>query len=173
MFEARYVLASTLAATYGIYGPAFELLEHVPREPGSEEYRDSEKYQVRTWDLERPDSLAPLISTVNRIRRDHPALHSNERLAFHDIGDDALLAYTKRTAAGDDVVLTVVSIDPRGRRGGTLRLHYGELGFDQGRPVEAIDLLAGGTERWDGDGPRIELVPGVRQARILALSQPR
>jgi starch synthase (maltosyl-transferring) len=173
MFEARYVLASTLAATYGIYGPPFELLEHVPREPGSEEYRDSEKYQLRTWDLERPDSLAPLISAVNRIRRDHPALQSNERLAFHDIGDDALLAYTKRTAAGDDVVLTVVSIDPRAPRGGTLRLHYGELGFDQGRPVEAIDLLEGGTERWDGDGPRIELVPGVRQARILALSQPR
>ena len=100
MFEARFVMAATLAASYGIYGPAFELLEHVPREPGSEEYLNSEKYEIRAWDLEQPDSLAPLIREVNRIRREHPALQSNERLVFHDIDDDALLAYTKRSADG-------------------------------------------------------------------------
>jgi starch synthase (maltosyl-transferring) len=173
MFEARYVLAATLAATYGIYGPAFELQEHVPREPGSEEYRDSEKYEVRRWDLERPDSLAPLIRALNRIRRAHPALQTNEGLAFQEIGDDALLAYTKRSADGSDIVLTVVSLDPRKTRAGTLKLHHGELGLDPGRGVVATDLLEGGTERWGAEPVVIELVPGTRQARILQLGQAR
>ena len=146
MFEARFVMAATLAATYGIYGPAFELLEHVPREPGSEEYLNSEKYEIRTWDLEQPDSLAPLIREVNRIRREHPALQSNERLVFHDIDDDALLAYTKQSADGRDTVLTVVSLDPHARRAGTLRLHHGALDLDPGRGVVATDLLEGGRE---------------------------
>jgi starch synthase (maltosyl-transferring) len=166
-------MAATLAATYGIYGPAFELLEHIPREPGSEEYLNSEKYEIRTWDLERPDSLAPLIREVNRIRREHPALQSNEGLVFHDIDDDALLAYTKRTADGRDTVLTVVSLDPHARRAGTLRLHHGALDLDPGRGVQATDLLEGGRETWGRDDPRIELVPGKRQARILHLAPAR
>ena len=173
MFEARYVMAATLAATYGIYGPAFELLEHVPREPGSEEYLNSEKYEVKTWDLERPDSLAPLIRRVNAIRVDHPALQTNERLVFHDIDDDAMLAYTKRSTDGSDIVLTVVSLDPHARRAGTLRLHHGALGLDPGHGVQVTDLLEGGTERWGSDHPRIELVPGRRQARILQLAPAR
>jgi starch synthase (maltosyl-transferring) len=167
------VMAATLAASYGIYGPAFELLEHVPREPGSEEYLHSEKYEIKTWDLERPDSLAPLIRQVNAIRRDHPALQSNERLTFHDIDDDAMLAYTKRSGDGADTVLTVVSLDPHGRRAGTLRLHHGALDLDPGRGVQVTDLLEGGTERWAGDAQRIELVPGTRQARILQLAAAR
>jgi starch synthase (maltosyl-transferring) len=173
MFEARFVLAATLAAAYGIYGPAFELGENVPREPGSEEYRDSEKYELRHWDLERPDSLAPLIQAVNRIRHEHPALHSNEGLAFHEIDNDALLAYTKRSPDGDDIVLTVVSLDPKAARAGTLRLHHGALGLDPGRGIRATDLLEGGSEVWAGDGPRIALEPGRRQAMILQLAPAR
>ena len=172
-FEARLVLAATLAATYGIYGPAYELCENVPREPGSEEYRDSEKYQLRHWDLERPDSIAPLIGAVNRIRHEHPALQANDGLAFHEIDDDALLAYTKRTADGTDVVLTVVSLDPHGPRSGTLRLRRSELGLGDGTAVVATDLLEGGSETWTGGERRIELVPGVRQARIIALRATR
>jgi starch synthase (maltosyl-transferring) len=173
MFEARYVMAATLAASYGIYGPAFELLEHIPREPGSEEYLHSEKYEIRAWDLERPDSLAPLIRQVNAIRREHPALQSNEQLVFHDIDDDAVLAYTKRSADGSDIVLTLVSLDPHASRGGTLRLHHDALDLDPGRGVQVTDLLQGGTERWGGEHPRIELVPGTRQARILQLAAAR
>ena len=84
-FMARLVLAATLSPNYGIYGPAFELQEAAPREEGSEEYLDSEKYQQRTWDLKRADSLAPLITSINTARRAHPALQSNERLLFHDV----------------------------------------------------------------------------------------
>jgi starch synthase (maltosyl-transferring) len=173
MFETRLVLAATLAANYGIYGPAFELLEHEPREPGSEEYRDSEKYQLRHWDLESPHSLAPLITLINRLRREHPALQSNEGLTFHDIDDDALLAYSKRTPDGSDIVLAVVSLDAHNRRSGLLRLRNGELGFDPARPVEARILPGGGTQHWTSDGIELRTVPGERQFHLFGLSQPR
>jgi hypothetical protein len=102
VFLSRLTLAATLAANYGIYGPAFELMEHVPREPGSEEYRDSEKYQLREWDLDRPDSLRHFIARVNQIRRANPALHSNDSLQFHRIDNEQLLVYSKHTAREDD-----------------------------------------------------------------------
>jgi starch synthase (maltosyl-transferring) len=96
-FMARFILASTLSSSYGIYGPAFELMEHVPAKPGSEEYLNSEKYQLREWDLERPDSLRHFIARMNRIRRDNPALHSNGSLRFHRVENDQLLVYSKHT----------------------------------------------------------------------------
>ncbi|MEN3352096.1 MAG: hypothetical protein V7640_254, partial [Betaproteobacteria bacterium] len=96
-FVARLLLASTLAANYGIYGPAFELFEHLPREPGSEEYLHSEKYEIRNWDLERPDSLRYLIARVNAIRRENAALQNDSTLAFIGIDNDQLIAYTKVT----------------------------------------------------------------------------
>ncbi|HKQ81116.1 MAG TPA: alpha-1,4-glucan--maltose-1-phosphate maltosyltransferase [Steroidobacteraceae bacterium] len=97
-FMTRFVLAATLSAAYGIYGPAFELMEHEPRAPGSEEYRDSEKYQIRHWDLQRPDSLAPFIARVNRIRREHAALQSDWSLQFIDIDNEQMLAFMKSVA---------------------------------------------------------------------------
>src|SRR5439155_20642842 len=83
-FVARLILAATLGANYGIYGPAFELMESRPLQEGSEEYLDSEKYQVRRWDLSDPDSLSELIAKVNRIRAAYPALHTDRTLRFHD-----------------------------------------------------------------------------------------
>ena len=94
-FMARLVLAATLSANYGIYGPAFELLEHVPREPGSEEYLDSEKYEIRHWDLDRADSLAAFIARVNAARRDNPALQRDGEPAFFPIDNDELICYAK------------------------------------------------------------------------------
>ena len=94
-FLARLVLAATLNATYGIYGPPFELLQHAPVREGSEEYLDSEKYQLRTWHLDDPRSLAPEIRLVNEIRRTHRALHHDRSLVFHASDDDALVVYSK------------------------------------------------------------------------------
>jgi starch synthase (maltosyl-transferring) len=171
-FEFRLVLAATLASTYGIYGPAYELGEHVPREPGSEEYLNSEKYEIKAWDLERPDSLAPFIARVNRIRREHRALQSNEGLRFHPIDDDRLLAYSKRSSDGADLILTVVNLDPQGARSGTLELPLEELGIATDRAFEAVDLLGGSTYIWQGSQNRIELDPAVCPAAIFQL-QPR
>jgi starch synthase (maltosyl-transferring) len=168
-FEFRFVLAATLAATYGMYGPAYELQEHLPISDGSEEYLNSEKYQLRHWDVDRRDSLAPLITAVNRIRREHPALQSNEGLAFHPIDDERLLAYSKRTADRSDVVLTIVNLDPNQPRAGTLELAVDELGIDPQRAFEAVDLLGGKTLLWQGPHNRVELDPAICPALILHL----
>ncbi len=169
MFEARLVLAATLAASYGIYGPVYELLEATPRESGSEEYLDSEKYQQRVWDLEGSDSLGPLVTRLNTIRREHPALQSNERLRFHPIDDDQLLAYSKQTEDGSDIVLTVVNLDPRAAHAGSLELPLGAFGLDAAAPFEAQDLLSGETYLWRGAHNRVELAPGRAQAHVFAI----
>jgi len=99
-FAVRLALAATLGANYGMYGPAFELCEGRPIAPGSEEYLDSEKYQIRRWDRDRPDSLRPLITRINRIRRDNDALHNDWSLEFHPTDNDMLIAYSKNSLAG-------------------------------------------------------------------------
>jgi starch synthase (maltosyl-transferring) len=172
-FQARVILAGMLAANYGLYGPAYELLENVPREPGSEEYLDSEKYQIRHWELDDEASIAPLIGTVNRIRRAHPALQRNEGLAFHPIDDEELLAWTKRSDDGSDVVLTVVSLDFRHPRAGTVELPLEWLGLPADGPVEAEDLVEGGIELWHGGRQRIEIDPGGIPARVIHLRPQR
>ncbi|HET7726077.1 MAG TPA: alpha-1,4-glucan--maltose-1-phosphate maltosyltransferase [Candidatus Limnocylindrales bacterium] len=166
-FALRVVLAATLAASYGIYGPAYELAERVPREPGSEEYLDSEKYQIRHWDLEREDSLAPLIGRLNAIRRSHPALQTNERLVFHETSGDHLLAYSKRTADGSDVVLTIVNLDPHHAHAGSVVLDLPALGLESGSTYEVHDLLDGATYRWWGATNYVELAPQVRPAHVF------
>jgi starch synthase (maltosyl-transferring) len=172
-FAVRAVLAATLAASYGIYGPAFELAVDVPREPGSEEYRDSEKYQLRTWDLDDPTSLAPLLRTLNAIRRAHPALQRNERLEFHPIDDDELLAYSKRSADGADVIVCVVNLDPRIRHAATLELPLDRLGIAPDEPFEVHDLLDGATYLWHGPRNHIDLDPEVRPAHVFSVSRMR
>src|SRR4029077_17101981 len=117
-FAARLILAATLGASYGIYGPAFELLEHVPLVEGREEYLDSEQYQVRHWDREDPASLSELIRRVNRIRHEHSALQRDDTLRFHPVDNERLIAYSKASADGTDVVLTIVSLDTTAAQSG-------------------------------------------------------
>jgi starch synthase (maltosyl-transferring) len=96
-FQQRLILATTLAASYGIYGPAFELCENLPIKPGSEEYLHSEKYEIRRWNRRDPNSLAPLITLLNQIRRTNPALQSDLSLHFHPVDNPHLIAYSKST----------------------------------------------------------------------------
>jgi starch synthase (maltosyl-transferring) len=169
-FAARLVLAATLAASYGIYGPVFELAIGTAREPGSEEYLDSEKYQVRHWNLADPDSLAPLVRRVNAVRRGHPALQSNLGLRFHVVEGDWLLAYSKR-GPGDDLVLVVVNLDPHHAQAGMLELPLAELGIDPEAPFEVTDLLTGETYLWRGSRNWVELDPAVRVAHVFEVQR--
>lgn len=166
-FAARLVLAATLASSYGIYGPAFELMEHVSREPGSEEYRDSEKYEIRTWDLERRDSLAPLIAKVNRLRRENPALHDVRSLRFHGIGNEELIAYSKATEDRSNVILVVVNLDPRHPQSGWTDLSLDELGVRASEPFEVQDLLTGVTHGWQGPSNFVQLDPAGEPAHVF------
>lgn len=171
-FIVRLVLAATLAASYGIYGPAYELLVATPREPGSEEYLDSEKYEVRHWNLDAPESIAPIIRRVNEIRRRHPALWSDERLRFHAIDNEHLLAYSKRSADGRDRILVVVNLDPHHLQAGTLELPLADLGLAPERSFEVEDLLDGQTYLWHGPRNGIVLDPAVMPAHVFAIRAP-
>ncbi|MEX2142591.1 MAG: alpha-1,4-glucan--maltose-1-phosphate maltosyltransferase [Pirellulales bacterium] len=166
-FIARLVLAATLGANYGMYAPAFELCENVPREPKSEEYLNSEKYEVRTWELEQPDSLRPLIAQVNRIRREHVALQSDWSLRFHTIGNEHLLAYSKRDERSGDFVLTIVNLNPHAAQSGWLELELAEIGLSTDQAYRVVDLLAGMEFVWQGPRAFISLDPSVTPAHIF------
>ena len=171
VFMLRLVLAATLAANYGIYGPAYELLEGDPREPGSEEYRDSEKYQLRHWDLTRAESLAPFIARINRIRRENPALQADHSLRFVPVDNDQLLAYVKRSGeAGDEnVVLCVVNLDPHNAQSGWVDLAAAELDLDLEQSFQMHDLLANQRFVWQGARRFVRLDPARAPAHVFVL----
>ena len=164
-FIVRVVLAATAAANYGIYGPAYELLEHVAREPGSEEYLNSEKYEIRRWDLERADSLRSLIARLNRIRRDNPALQRDWSLQFHPIDNPFLLVYSKREQA--NVILTAVNLDFRHPQSGFVELALPSLNIAPHETFEVHDLLSGGRYTWTGSRNYIELNPHQLPAHVF------
>jgi Glycosidases len=168
-FMARFVLAATLGASYGIYGPAYELCVNAPFKTGGEEYLDSEKYEIKAWDLNRPDSLQPLIARVNAIRRENPALQSNELLAFHGTDNPQLLAYSKRTADRENIILTVVNLDPHHAQEGRTRLDLGELGIEKTDTFQVHDLLTGSRYLWRGAENFVRLDPQQVPAAIFRL----
>jgi starch synthase (maltosyl-transferring) len=169
-FITRYVLAATLSAGCGIYGPAFELMEHRPLRPGSEEYRDSEKYEIREWDLDREDSLSPIITRVNAARTAHPALQRNHNLVFHDAGNDLLLAYSRRE--GDDVVLAVVNLDPDHVQSGWIDVDPVSWGLGSGRGFDVLDVLTERRYQWRPGRNFVELDPEGIPAHVFWVGAP-
>jgi starch synthase (maltosyl-transferring) len=153
-FIVRAVLASTLAANYGLYGPAYELMEHLPREPGSEEYLNSEKYEIKAWDRDRADSLRELIGRLNSIRRENAALQTDWNLKFHPVDNEQLLVYSK----GD--ILVAVNLDPHHVQSGNI-----DFGFDE--TFEVHDLLGGGRYTWRGRRNWVQLNPLTLPAHVF------
>jgi starch synthase (maltosyl-transferring) len=169
VYAARLILAATLAANFGLYGPAYELMESAPREPGSEEYRGSEKYQLRHWPLERADSLESLIARVNRIRRENSALQSNDTLTFCGIDNDQLIAYLKMDAACGNVILTVVNLDPHAAQSGWVELDIEALNFRADQPYQVHDLLSEQRYVWRGRRNYVLLDPQRAPAHVFRL----
>ena len=168
-FVVRLVLAATLGANYGIYGPAYELLEAEPRDPGSEEYLNSEKYQIRQWDLGAPHSLSDLIARVNSARRDNPALQSDASLRFLPVDNDSLLCYAKSDAEQENLVVTVVNLDPHHVQSGWVELDLAALGIDAHMPYQMHDLLSGARFLWSGPRNFVQLDPQRAPAHVFAL----
>jgi starch synthase (maltosyl-transferring) len=168
-FMTRLVLAATLGASYGIYGPAFELCENQPREFGSEEYLDSEKYEIKHWDLARPDNLKDFIARVNRIRRQNPALQSDWSVRFHHIDNEQLICYSKSTEDGANVIVVVVNLDPHHTQSGWVELAAEALGLDFRRPYQVHDLLSDSRYLWQGARNYVELSPHLVPAHIFQL----
>jgi starch synthase (maltosyl-transferring) len=166
-FMVRLVLAATLGASYGIYGPAFELMEDRAREPGSEEYLDSEKYQLRNWDRDRPSSLKELIARINRIRRENSPLQSDHGLSFHPVDNDMLVAYSKTNPAGTESVLVVANVDPHYTQSGWVTIDLRSLGLPTETTFQMDDLLSGARYLWRGSRNFVSLDPQHSPAHIF------
>jgi starch synthase (maltosyl-transferring) len=166
-FMTRLTLAATLGASYGIYGPAYELIENIPREPGSEEYLDSEKYQIRHWDLARPDSLKDFIARINQIRRGNIALQSDWNLCFYPVDNDQLICYGKKTADLSNIIVVVVNLDPYHTQSGWVELPLETLGLEAKHPYQMHDLLSDHRYLWQGARNYVELNPHSIPAAIF------
>ncbi|GGP82078.1 starch synthase (maltosyl-transferring) [Streptomyces calvus] len=171
-FEVRAVLAATLSPTWGIYS-GYELCENTPLREGSEEYLDSEKYQLkpRDWEAAAREgrTIAPLVTRLNTIRREHPALHHLRNLRFHGTDNDSVIAYSKRS--GSDVVLVVANLDPHHTQEATVSLDMPQLGLDRHESVPVRDELTGDTYHWGGVN-YVRLEPGRAPAHVLHVQRP-
>jgi starch synthase (maltosyl-transferring) len=168
-FMIRLILAATLGSNYGIYGPAFELCENAPLRQGSEEYLDSEKFEIKRRDLTATWSLKDLISRVNAIRKQNPALQRNHTLRFHDTDNPLLLCYSKTTEDLSTVLLVIVNLDPFHRQTGWVNLDLAALGLDASHDFQANDLLGEGRYLWRGSSSYVELVPESLPAHIFSI----
>ena len=168
-FAARLLLAATLGASYGIYGPAFELFDHRPREPGSEEYLDSEKYQIREWELDRDDSLRDLVARVNRIRRDNVSLQHDWNLRFHPVDNGEIICYSKSSQDFSEIIVVVVNLDAYHTQSGWVELPLEEMGLDPRHPYQVHDLLSGARYLWHGARNYVEIVPATAPGHIFRL----
>jgi len=169
-FVSRAILAATLSPSWGVYGPAFELLEHEPVRDGSEEYLDTEKFQLRVWDLDREDSLAPLLTRLNRIRHEHRAFRTLETLRFHGTDDPGLLCFTKTDPAGvGAAIIVVVNLDPVGRHAGLVDIDLAAIGLPYGSDYDVVDELGGVTYRWSGNSNFVDLAPWSASAHIFSV----
>ncbi|WP_328356641.1 alpha-1,4-glucan--maltose-1-phosphate maltosyltransferase [Streptomyces sp. NBC_00445] len=171
-FEVRAVLAATLAPTWGVYS-GYELCENVPLREGSEEYLDSEKYQLKPRDWEAAEhtgtTIAPLITQLNTIRRANPALRQLRDIHFHHADQDSVIAYSKRS--GSNTVLVVANLDPHHTQEATVSLDMPQLGLDWHESVPVRDELTGETYHW-GRANYVRLEPGRRPAHILTVLRP-
>lgn len=156
MFVLRAVLASTLSANWGIYGPSYELMEREPR-PGVEELAHNEKYEIRAWDLERADSLRHVLARLNRIRKMHPALQTMRGLTFHKTDNDAVIAYSKQR--GNDTVLVVANLDPHHTHRAHVELDLAALGISPDDSFQVHDMLGDARYTWRGPRNFVELSP--------------
>jgi starch synthase (maltosyl-transferring) len=170
-FMARFVLAATLTASYGIYGPPFEHVWTQPRETGSEEYLHSEKYEVHHHDLNRPDSLKDFIARINRLRREFTPLQRNDSLQFHDVDNDNIVCFTKASPDRSQIILITVSLDPNHRQSGWVTLPLDDLRLEAEHPYQVHDLLSDARYLWHGSRNYIELNPHLVPAHIFQIKR--
>jgi starch synthase (maltosyl-transferring) len=170
-FMSRFVLAATLGTSYGIYGPAFEHCHNVPRNSGGEEYLDSEKYQLQHHDLNRSDSLRGLFARMNKIRRENPALQSDEQIQFHEIDNEELICFSKRTPDQTNLIVVVVNLDPHHVRSGWIELPLRELGIPEEQPFQVHDLLTDARYLWHGPRNYVEVNPRDLPAHVFRIRQ--
>jgi starch synthase (maltosyl-transferring) len=168
-FKIRLILAATLSSNYGIYGPPFELCDDMPVEIGSEEYVNSEKYEIRYWNLDEPHNLRHYITQVNKVRRENVVLQSNSNLEFYPVDNESIICYGKHSHDFSEVVIVVVSLDPNWTQSGWLELPIDELDLPPGKPYQVHDLLDNRRYPWNGSRNFVQLDPHASPAHIFRL----
>ena len=166
-FMVRLTLAATLGASYGIYGPAFELCEDTPFQPGSEEYLNSEKYELKHRELLSAGSLRDFIARINQIRNENPALQTNRSLRFHETDNPELICYSKTTDDLSDVIVVIVNLDCFHTQTGWVDLDLSALGLDADQTFRVHDLLGLGEFVWRGSRNYVALTPESLPSHIL------
>jgi starch synthase (maltosyl-transferring) len=169
------ILAATLSSSYGIYGPAYELVENTPARPEneraeSEEYLDSEKYEIRQRNRNAQNSLVPLITSLNRIRHANRALQSNVSLHFHSVDNPQMICYSKSTPDFDNTILVVVNLDSFNEQIGWTTLDLDQIGCSANESFLVDDLLNGARYTWS-ERNYVALRPGVQPAHIFRVSR--
>ncbi len=170
-FVIRSTLAATLSGAWGLYS-GFELCEAKPI-PGKEEYLDSEKYEIKAWDWNRPGNIRPHITALNRIRRDNPALHDFRNVLFLNAWNDNVLAYAKLTPARDNCVVVLVNLDPHNRQDASVEIPLWEFGLPDHASIQAEDLLGGSAFTLHGKVQTVALDPVTRPVLIWRLVPPK
>jgi starch synthase (maltosyl-transferring) len=169
-FIIRLILAATLSSSYGIYGPAFELCVSEGIE-GKEEYRNSEKYEIKDWDWSAKDNLRAVIERVNRVRRQNPSLQSIRNVEMYPVDNGMILCYGKTVEDGSNTTVTVVNIDPHHKQSGWVHLPLRELGIDARQPFLMHDLITDDKYIWQGEANYVELDPRVMPGHILQVQK--
>ncbi len=171
-FKSRLILAGTMSSNYGIYGPAYELGDNTPfRKEKSEEYLDSEKYEIKQWNRDDPNSLRPLITKLNQARAQNKALQSTNNIRFHAVDNPMLIAYSKATEDLTNVVLTIVNLDPQFMQAGFVNLDLAELGLLAGQAFRVRDALTDNAYIWQGSRNYVELHPDTIPAHVFKVEQ--
>ncbi|OGL07526.1 MAG: alpha-1,4-glucan--maltose-1-phosphate maltosyltransferase [Candidatus Rokubacteria bacterium RIFCSPLOWO2_02_FULL_73_56] len=169
-FRMRLLLAATLSSLYGIYS-GYELCENQPVAEGSEEYLNSEKYELKVRDWDAPGSITDLVTTLNRIRREHPALQRSTNLRFYPCDNPSVLWYGKMTEAGDDVIFVAVSLDPVAPQAATVEVPLEALGLAEDAPYRMRDLLGDAAYEWRGRRGWVRLDPQGAPAHVFLLER--
>jgi starch synthase (maltosyl-transferring) len=168
-FQMRLVLAATLSPSYGIYS-GYELCENAAI-PGTEEYLDSEKYEIKHRDWNAPGNIRDYIARINRIRRENRALHEYRNLVFHESSDEHVLCYGKRSFDGSNSVLVAVNLDPFAARESEVRVPLEALGVGPDEPYQVHELISDERQLWRGPVQRIRLDPRREPAAIFRLER--
>ena len=167
-FKTQLVLAATLSSLYGIYS-GYELGENVPREPGSEEYLNSEKYEYKARDWDAPGNLVDYVTRINRIRSQNPALHLSTNLRFYGADDPSILFYGKMTPERDNLVFVAVNLDPFAIHACLVDVPIAELGIGESQSYRVHELIGDRWYEWRGARNFVELHPNVEPAQVFVL----
>ena len=166
-YVVRAVLAATLCANYGLYGPVFEQMDGQPTRPGAEEYVNSEKYEVRHWNLDVQHSLADLLARLNHTRRANVALQHDRGLKFHYSDNGQVVCFSKKH--GDSLVLVVANTDPYHTHWANLHMDLDAMGLAHDQPFQVHDVLTDARYRWQGNHAVVKLDPGESPAHVFVV----